>query len=309
MQMQPSHFVNISDHQPDVLRWIIDKAIEQKQAMRAGTLGRLLEGRTLFMYFQKPSLRTRLSFEVAITQLGGDAVYASDSDVGMGKRESVPDVARVVSSMTDCIVARTFSHDLVEELARYATVPVVNALTDRAHPCQAMTDIMTVCEHFGDLKGRRIAFVGDANNVARSLAILCCKLGIEFSVAAPKGYQFDDRALAQMSDCVDGLKVPQCEDPAEAISNADVVYTDTWISMGQESERSERLDAFEGYQLNDELLAHAPEHAVVMHCLPAYRGYEITDEVMESPRNLSFIQAENRLHLQRTLLLTLLNAH
>ncbi|NLF33158.1 MAG: ornithine carbamoyltransferase [Planctomycetes bacterium] len=299
-------FINIADFTAAQLSGLIERAIADKAEFRAGRLVQTLTNRTLAMIFEKPSLRTRVSFEAAMTHLGGHAIYLTKADIGLGSREPVEDIARVLGRMCDGIMARTFSHDHVEQLARFSPVPVINALTDYSHPCQAMADAMTLREHFGDLEGRTIAFVGDGNNVARSLATLACKLNMRFTLASPEGYSlpsdFLDRLVATCSH-------PSCRtthDPFEAVRDADVVYTDTWTSMGQEDEKTARRQAFAAFQVNDALLAAAPDHAVVMHCLPAYRGSEITDSIMRTHGDIIFAEAENRLHFQRTLLSVLM---
>ncbi len=292
------NFINIADFSPAQLRSLLNRAIADKQALKADTLEPTLAGKTLAMYFEKPSLRTRVSFESGMIQLGGGAIYLTPNDIGLGSREPVQDVARVLGRMCDAIMARTFSHQLVEELGRWSPVPVINALTDYSHPCQAMADLMTVQEHFGTLKGKALAFVGDGNNVARSLAAACDKLGMHFRVATPEGYELTD---CPVSDYL------ATTDPREAVADADVIYTDTWVSMGQEEEKARRVAEFKGFEVNAELMAAAPGHAMVLHCLPAYRGYEISDEVFETHAEHIITEAENRQHLQRTLVNLLIN--
>ncbi len=296
------HFINILDYSSDFLAKIIDKAISDKQKFRAGTLPKTLQGKTLAMYFEKPSLRTRMSFEVAMIHLGGYGMYLTDTEIGLGRREPIKDVARVVSGMCDGFVARTFSHQAVEELAQFASIPVINALTDYSHPCQAMADLMTAKEHFGHLEGLKLAFLGDGNNVARSLSALCARLNVKFVLAGPKEYHLKDEFVKLLISKAPNADFEQIIDPKQAVKDADIVYTDTWISMGQEQEKQKRIKDFSNYQLNMELLGLAKPSAIVMHCLPAYRGYEITDDVIESPQSLVFQEAENRLHFQRTLL-------
>jgi ornithine carbamoyltransferase len=266
----------------------------------------LLAGKTLAMIFEKPSLRTRVSFAVATTHLGGSPLLLRQEEVGLDTREPTPDVARVLSGMCDGIMARTFAHEKVVQLAKYGSVPVINGLTDYSHPCQAMADLMTMREHFGSLSGRTLAYIGDGNNVARSLAVACGKLGVRFVIASPPGYTLPgeevDSVMAQLPD----MDFVVADSPQEAARDADVLYTDTWVSMGQEQEKAQRIADFHGYQIDAALLAAAPSHAMVMHCLPAYRGLEISAEVMESPRSLVFPEAENRLHFQKGLLAVLL---
>ncbi len=288
-----TNFINIQDFSGQQLTGLIDQAIADKQALQAGTLEPTLARKTLAMYFEKPSLRTRVSFETGMTQLGGAATYLTPNDIGLGTREPVKDVARVLGRMCDAIMARTFSHELVEELGEWSPVPVINALTDYSHPCQAMADLMTVKEHFGDLAGRTVTFVGDGNNVARSLAVACSKLEMTFRVATPAGYELTD---CPVSDFV------ATTDPRQAVADADVVYTDTWVSMGQEEEKAKRVAEFKGFEVNTDLMSAAPDHAIVLHCLPAYRGYEISDEIFEAHAGSILAEAENRQHLQRTLM-------
>jgi len=290
-------FINLADFTGKQLGALLERAIADKAAFRAGKLPATLTNRTLAMFFEKPSLRTRVSFETAMTHLGGHAIYLTNADIGLGTREPVQDVARVLAEMCDGIMARTFSHELVEQLARFASVPVVNALTDHSHPCQAMADLMTVREHFGDLAGRKLAFVGDGNNVARSLGAACSRVGMRFALACPKGYE--------LPGGLDG-DAEMTHDAREAVADADVVYTDTWVSMGQEQEKEKRVRDFAGFQINADLLSAAPEHAIVLHCLPAYRGFEISDETFESFAEIIMAQAGNRLHFQRSLLNVLL---
>ncbi len=260
------------------------------------------------MIFEKPSLRTRVSFAVAMTQLGGAGLVLRQEEVGLGTREPIEDVARVLSGMCDGIMARTFQHESVTGLARWSSVPVINGLTDFNHPCQAMADLMTLREHFGSLHGRTLAFIGDGNNVARSLAVACGKFGIRFVIASPGAYKLPSEEITQIMQNVPELDFEFSSDPADAVRGADAIYTDTWVSMGQEAEKARRLHDFAGFQLDETLLAAAPSHAVVLHCLPAYRGLEISAEVMEGPRSLVFPQAANRLHFQKGLLAVLLGA-
>ncbi len=300
------HFINILDYSSDFLSELIDKAIEDKKIFKRGELPKLLSGKTLAMYFEKPSLRTRMSFEVAMNHLGGYGMYLTDAEIGLGRREPIKDVARVVSGMCDGFVARTFSHQAVEELAEFASVPVINALTDYSHPCQAMADLMTAKEHFDRLAGLKLTFIGDGNNVARSLAALCARLKVEFVLAGPEEYHLSDDFVSLLKANEPQAEFSQVIDPKEAVKDADIVYTDTWISMGQEQEKQKRINDFKGYQLDMNLLSVAKPSAIVMHCLPAYRGYEITDDVIESPQSVVFEEAENRLHFQRTLLAELM---
>jgi len=296
------NFVAIADHSPEAIRALLDYAVEQKKRFRAGQLEPSLQRKTLAMVFEKPSLRTRISFETAMVHLGGHAICLDQHHIGLGKREAVEDVARVTGRMCDGIMARTFRHEHVEALARYAGVPVINGLTDRLHPCQAMADMMTVLEHFADVAGRTLVFVGDGNNVARSLAWACFKLGANFVNVCPEPYQIEAELVEQLSRDAAGLTFERTDDVVGAVARADVIYTDTWVSMGQEDEKQRRQQDFADYQVNQQLVDRAPAHAVVMHCLPAYREVEITSEVLDSPRCIALDEAENRLHFQRALL-------
>ncbi len=267
-----------------------------------------LSGKTLALLFEKPSLRTRVSFEVAIQQLGGQAIYLSPAEVGLGKRESVADVARVLSRYVDAIVARTFSHNTLEILAGYTSVPVINALSDREHPCQILADLFTIYEKKGELKGLTIAYIGDGNNVAHSLLLAAALAGLNFRIASPEGYQVEEKVLstAQGYAIDSGAKIVLTEKPNQAAINADIIYTDVWTSMGQEAESKKRLKAFAGYQVNSKLLALAREGAILMHPLPAHRGEEVAEGILESPASVVFDQAENRMHLTKALLVSIL---
>lgn len=295
-------FINILDFDGTTLMRMIDKAIGDKALLKQGVLPQVMQGKTLALYFEKPSLRTRVSFEVAANQLGGRGMYMTEAEIGLGRREPVKDVARVMSGMVDGMVTRTFSHSAIEELAKHATIPIVNALSDHSHPCQAMADLMTAKEKFGQLAGLKLAFIGDGNNVARSLAEACARLSMTFAIATPHGFELDRPFVETLRDAEPNAKFIESHDAREATSGADVVYTDTWISMGQEKDREAKVKAFAGFQVNTDLMRLAKPGAIVMHCLPAYRGYEITDEVMECAQSVVFDEAENRLHFQRALL-------
>jgi ornithine carbamoyltransferase len=301
------HFTSLAEQTSTELRHVMDVAGRlKKQYKSTGKNDPILAGKTLAMIFEKPSLRTRVSFAVAMTHLGGTGLLLRHEEVGLGVREPVQDVARVLSSMCDGIMARTFEHEKMLGLARWSSVPVINGLTDYSHPVQAMTDLMTLEEKFGHLAGRTMAFIGDGNNVARSLSIACGKFGMKFILAAPSGYELPrddiDRIMAQVPE----MEFMTTQDPKEAVREADAIVTDTWVSMGQEAEKARRLKDFSGYRVDADLLAAAPEHAVVLHCLPAYRGLEISEEVFEGPRSLVFPEAENRLHFQKGLLAVLM---
>ena len=265
-----------------------------------------LNGKSLAMIFEKSSMRTRVSFEVAMTQLGGHAIYLTPQDINIGKRESIKDVARVISRYVDCIATRTFSHEHVVELARHATVPVINALSDYLHPCQALADLYTIKEKLGTLEGVKLAFVGDANNVARSLALLCTILGVTFQIASPKGYEFPQEFTNDMRQTFkQDPQAMQFHNPNDVVKGANVIYTDTWASMGQEGEADTRRQHFKDYQVNKELVAIAEKGALIMHCLPAHRGEEITDDIIDGPNSIVLDQAENRLHIEKAALLML----
>jgi ornithine carbamoyltransferase len=301
------HFISISDNTREDLEHVLDVAGRlKKQYLTTGRNDPVLAGRTLAMIFEKPSLRTRVSFSVAMNHLGGGAMMLRSEEVGLGKREPVKDVARVLSGMCDGIMARTFEHEKVTELARWSNVPVINGLTDFSHPCQAMADLMTAREHFGDLDGRTLAYIGDGNNMARSLATACGRFGMRFVIASPSAYQLDSGDVDRIMSQVPQMDFVVSHDPEEAVRDADVVYTDTWVSMGQESEKEQRIRDFAGFQVDGNLMAKAPRHSIVLHCLPAYRGLEISDEVIEGPQSRVFPQAENRLHVQKGLVAVLM---
>jgi ornithine carbamoyltransferase len=300
-------FLSISDYPVEMLKELLRVSARLKSLYSVGGNDLCLTGKTLAMLFEKPSLRTRISFQVAMTDLGGNAIYVKPEDIGgVGKREPIKDMARVLSRYVDGIMARTFEHDTIIELAEYATVPVINALTDRSHPCQAMSDVFTIKEHFEEIEGVKIAFIGDGNNVARSLAFACAKLGMKMVIASPAGYELDAETIKNANKISAG-SVRQTNDPGAAVLDADIIYTDTWVSMGQEQEKQKRHADFAGFQVNAELVKSAPANVKVMHCLLANRGFEITDEVIESPNSIMFDQAENRLHFQRALLKKLLS--
>ena len=300
------HFLSINKCSIEQLKELLSESAELKKLYKAGGRDLSLSGKVLAMLFEKPSLRTRISFQVAVTDLGGSAIYVKPEDIGgIGKREPIKDMARVLSRYIDGIMARTFEHSTVTELAEFAAVPVINALTDWLHPCQAMADVLTIGEHCERLEGVKIAFVGDGNNVARSLAFCCAKLGMKMIVASPAGYELDTESL-QMANRISNDSVIQTSNPAEAVVDADIIYTDTWVSMGQEDEKKKRLDDFAGFQVNADLLKSAPAEAKIMHCLPAHRGQEITD-VIDGKNSIVYDQAENRMHVQKAILLKLLS--
>jgi ornithine carbamoyltransferase len=300
-------FISIIDCPVELLKELIRTSARLKSLYSVGGTDLCLVGKTLAMLFEKPSLRTRISFHVAMTDLGGSAIYVKPEDIGgIGEREPIKDMARVLSRYVDGIMARTFEHSTITELAEFATVPVINALTNWSHPCQAMADVLTIQEHLGRIEGVKIAFIGDGNNVARSLAFTSAKLGMKMVIASPRGYELDAETINKANKVSPGC-VRQTNDPGVAVLGADVIYTDTWVSMGQEQESQKRLADFVGFQVNATLVKTAPANVKIMHCLPAHRGLEITDDVAESANSIMFDQAENRLHFQRALLKKLLS--
>ncbi len=302
------NFVSLTELSADEIWTVLNKAIELKAEWKAGGNKPILKGKVLAMVFQKPSLRTRVSFDVGMLHLGGHALYLSPNEIGLGGRESVPDVARVLSGYVDGIMARTFSHDHIVQLAEYASVPVINGLSDFNHPCQAMGDFLTILEHKGSLDGVNLTYVGDGNNVARSLMFTAAKLGVNFTVATPEGYEIEPEyvVMAQRFAAESGANLQFLHDPMAAVANADVIYTDVWTSMGQEAETQKRLAVFPPYQVNEQLVSHAKDDVIVMHCLPAHRGEEITDAVADGPHSVLFPQAANRLHAQKGILALLM---
>jgi ornithine carbamoyltransferase len=300
------HFIDLLDLTASDLGYLFQEAARLKAAHQRKEATPSLLGRVLGLVFEKPSLRTRVSFQAAIAQLGGSSLFLSGKEVGLGSRESIPDMARALSQYVDAVVLRTFSHQLVEEFAAYSACPVINGLSDYYHPCQALADLFTAEEVFGPVGGRTLAFIGDGNNVARSLAICCGKLGVRFVLAAPPEHHLDAAFLETYRRHVPEGELVQTGDPKAAVRGADVIYTDVWTSMGQEAEHEQRLRCFARFQVNGALLALAPAHARVMHCLPAHRGEEITSEVLDGPQSVVFEQAGNRMHAQKALLRWLL---
>jgi ornithine carbamoyltransferase len=276
-----------------------------KTDLQRGVRQPLLAGRVAALLFEKPSLRTRVSFETGMVHLGGGSLFLGQ-DVGWGKRESIADFAQVLGQYVDVIVCRAKSHDRVAQMADHAACPVINGLTDLAHPCQALADLFTLQEHCGSLAGKTLAYVGDANNVARSLLLACGKLGVRFAIASPESYDFDDAYIARVLQAVPDLQLLQTRQPAEAVTDAVAVYTDVWASMGQEAEKATRAKAFADYQVNERLMQAAPPDAVFLHCLPAHRGEEVTDAVIDGEQSAVIQQAGNRMHVQKGLLVWLL---
>lgn len=308
MGIEVKDLLSIHDLSTKEINDILDLAKTLKAQLKNGEQHHLLKGKTLGMIFQKASTRTRVSFEVGMWQLGGAALFLNANDMQIGRGEPVKDTARVLSRYVDGIMIRTFSHDEVIELAEYASIPVINALTDLMHPCQALTDIFTVLEHKGTLQGLKMTYIGDGNNMVNSLLQACAKVGMHISIATPKGYEPDAAIVAEALTvaAVTGSKIEICEDPFVAAQNADVFYTDVWASMGKEIEQEDRREVFVNYQVNKELLAVAKKDAIVLHCLPAHRGEEISEDVFESEQSVVFDQAENRLHVQKAIMVLLM---
>lgn len=304
------HFISIHDITSKEFYDLLELALKLKKEQKAGIKHHLLEGKTLGMIFTKSSTRTRISFEVGMYQLGGHPMFLNANDMQLGRGESIYDTANVMSRFVDGIMIRTFDHQDVLDLAKFGSVPVINALTDHLHPCQALADLMTVYEHKGTLKGLKLAYIGDGNNVAHSLLYACAKAGMDMSVATPVGYECEDIVVKNATEDAKetGAKIFITNDPVEAIKDADVVCTDTWVSMGQEAEKAERVKIFKDYQVNKELFAHAKDDAIFIHCLPAYRGYEVTEDIIDGPMSVIFDEAENRLHAQKAVLATLMQA-
>lgn len=301
-------FLAVSDYTPLELQELLDLAVFLKKELKSGGNKPVLKGKVLGLIFQKPSLRTRISFEMGMRHLGGDALYISPSEIGLGQRESIADVARVLSGYVQGIMARVFDHNHVIELAKWSDVPVINGLSDYNHPCQAMADALTIIERFGALKGLNVTFIGDGNNVAVSLMHICAKLGANFTLASPEGYDLSPFALEKAHEfaSVSGSIIRTLRDPHAAVREAHVIYTDTWTSMGQEAEAEKRKQVFPPYQVNAQLVSEADKDVIVMHCLPAHRNQELTDEVADGPHSVIFPQAHNRMHAQKAILVQLM---
>ncbi len=302
------HFISLADITPEEFSDLLNLADRLKQDHKAGKAGKPLAGKTLGMIFSKSSTRTRVSFEVGMYQLGGHALFLSANDIQLGRGETIADTAQVLSRFVDGIMIRTFSHQDVVDLSIYGTIPVINGLTDLMHPCQALADLQTVREHRGELAGLKLAYLGDGNNVANSLLHACALAGMTIAVASPEGYECDPGCVEQATRIAEntGGKVMLTHSPEEAMTGADAVYTDTWVSMGQESEKQKRVAIFQDYQINDTLMAMADKEAIFLHCLPAYRGYEVTGSVIDGAQSVVFDEAENRLHAQKAILVKLL---
>jgi ornithine carbamoyltransferase len=306
MMTHATDFLSIRDFSPAEIRELLDLAADIKR--RPKTYAEALHGKTLAMIFEKPSLRTRVTFDVGIQQLGGFSVYLSPAEINLGKRESVYDIAKNLERMVQGIMIRTFAHEIVEGMAEHAGIPVINGLTDFSHPCQAMADYLTVREIKGRIAGLKVAFLGDGNNVAHSLMFAGAQLGARVWIATPAGYEpcSHAEAWARHRGVETGATITLTNDPVEAVFDADVVYTDVWASMGQEAEAEEREQLFRPFQVNSELFANARQDAIFLHCLPAHRGHEVTDEVIDSRHSVVFQQAENRLHVQKAIMLELM---
>lgn len=302
------HLLSINDLSLDNINEILCLASKLKSETKKGIEHHLLKGKTLGMIFSKSSTRTRVSFEVGMYQLGGYPLFLSSSDIQLGRGEPIYDTAKVLSRYIDGIMIRTFKQEDVELLAKHSEIPVINGLTDLAHPCQILADLLTIQEKKGTLKGLKLAYVGDGNNIAHSLLNGCSKVGMHISVATPPKYECDPTVVSQALENakLSGSKVVLTNDPVEAVKNADVVYTDTWVSMGQESEKAEKLKIFKGFQVNSELMQLANKDALFLHCLPAYRGLEVTSEVIDGPNSAIFDEAENRLHVQKAAMVLLI---
>lgn len=301
-------FLAIDDFSRAEVKALLELALELKQAYHSGGNEPILEGKILGMVFEKPSLRTRVSFEVGMRHLGGDAIYLSPHEIGLGSRETVPDVARVLSGFVDGIMARVFAYESITQLAHHASVPVINGLSNFNHPCQALADMLTILERRPSLEGLKLAFVGDGNNVASSLLHVCALLGINFAIASPQGFELDRTVVSRGHELASqsGADILETSDPIDAVLEADVVYTDVWTSMGQETEAELRRRVFQSYQVNEALLGKAKSDALVMHDLPAHRGEEITNAVADGANSVIFPQAHNRLHAQKAILAQLL---
>lgn len=303
------HLLTLHDLTQEEIFKILDLAKELKSDLKRGIMEPVLKGKTLGMIFSKSSTRTRVSFEVGMGQLGGRALFLSSNDIQLGRGESIYDTANVLSRYLDGIMIRTYAQSDVEDLAKYGSIPIINGLTDLVHPCQILADFQTIEEHKGKRGGLKLAYIGDGNNIAHSLLYGCAKVGIDISVASPKNYTCNEEIVANAKDDAKktGVSILLTEDPKEAISGADVVITDTWCSMGQDAEKEERIKAFSGYQVDKALFSLAKDDAIFMHCLPAYRGYEVSEDIIDGPMSVIFDEAENRLHAQKAVMQILMS--
>ena len=306
--MTQKHLLTLHDWSTDDIIETLTLADKLKKELKAGVKHHVLAGKTLAMIFTKSSTRTRVSFETGIYQLGGQGIFLSSADIQLGRGETIYDTANVLGRYVDGIMIRTFKQSDVEDLAKYSGVPVINGLTDLVHPCQILADMQTIAEKKGKLEGLKLAYVGDGNNMAHSYLYGCAKLGLDVAIATPAGYQCNPEVVenAKNDAKATGVTVTITNDPVEAVTNADVICTDTWCSMGQEAEKAQRIKDFDGYQVNAELFAKAKEDAIFLHCLPAYRDYEVTDEIIDGPRSVVFDEAENRLHAQKAVMALLM---
>ncbi|MEO0072934.1 MAG: ornithine carbamoyltransferase [candidate division WOR-3 bacterium] len=304
----PRHLLSIADLSGEEILKILYKASDLKEELKFEPCLNYLLGKSCALIFEKPSLRTRVTFELAINQLGANAIYLTQADIGLGKREAISDIARNLSRWVNAIIARTYAHKTLLELAQYSTIPVINALSDLEHPCQALADFLTIYEKRGRLAGIKLAWVGDGNNVCHSLMLGAGLLGLTMKIATPKGYEPNKEILTKAQEYAarSNAKIIITNDPKDAVTDSEFIYTDTWISMGQEQEAETRRRIFRPFQVNRELLAYAPRTHFIMHCLPAHRGEEITDEVLDGPNSIVLDQAENRLHVQRAILYLIL---
>jgi len=308
VDLKGKDLLTLAEYSPETIRELVQKAKEMKEAYLNGELIAPLKGKTLGMIFEKSSTRTRVSFETGMFQLGGQALFLSSRDLQIGRGEPVSDTAKVLSQYVDAIMIRTFAHETVEELAEHATIPVINGLTDLHHPCQALADLLTILEVKGTLKGLKLAYIGDGNNVAHSLLIACAKVGMDVAVATPPSYAPNEEIVSLAKSFADasGSTISIVNDPIEAVTDADVIYADVWTSMGQEEENEQRLKDFAGFQVNKELVAHAKADYMFLHCLPAHREEEVTAEIIDGPNSYVFQEAGNRMHAQKALLVELL---
>ena len=302
-------FISIADFSVDEIDEIFQISLQLKKELKEEKEHQILKNKTLAMIFEKPSLRTRVTFETGMIQLGGHAIYLSPADIQLGKRESIPDVAQNLSRWVDCIMARTFEHRTVTELAKNASIPVINALSDLEHPCQILADFLTIIEHKGKLDGLTFAYVGDSNNVCNSIILFSALHGINLRIASPEGYEPDTSVLDKAHKIqTKNFELNVVNEPEPAVNGVDVIYTDVWASMGKENEKKERLKIFADFQVNAELISKAKKDVIILHCLPAHRGEEITDEVIDGPHSVVLDEAENRLHTEKALLVKLLKA-
>lgn len=303
-----NHLLSLNDLTTEEIHDLLKLAEKLKKQTKEGIQHHILKGKTLGMIFSKSSTRTRVSFEVGMYQLGGYSLFLSSNDIQIGRGESIYDTANVLSRYIDGIMIRTFKQSDVDDLAKYGTIPVINGLTDEMHPCQILADLQTIYEHKGKLEGLKLAYIGDGNNVAHSLLHGCAKTGMDIAIASPEGYECGSIFIDEAKEAarLTGSKILLTQDPVEAIADADVVYSDTWISMGQEEQKAEKLKIFMPYQINSGLYSKASENAIFLHCLPAYRGYEVTEDIIDGPQSVIFDEAENRLHAQKAVLATLM---